>query len=57
MRMSDIDLPPQPQLRPPRVQTFRTISALIMREMQTTYGRSPGGYLWAVLEPVLRSLH
>ncbi|MGR3710351.1 MAG: ABC transporter permease [Alterinioella nitratireducens] len=26
--------------------------ALILREMSTTYGRSPGGYLWAVLEPV-----
>lgn len=25
--------------------------ALILREMSTTYGRSPGGYLWAVLEP------
>nr|WP_268874321.1 ABC transporter permease [Tropicimonas marinistellae] len=24
----------------------------MMREMQTTYGRSPGGYLWAILEPV-----
>jgi len=23
-----------------------------MREMATTYGRSPGGYLWAILEPV-----
>ena len=23
-----------------------------MREMVTTYGRTPGGYLWAVLEPV-----
>lgn len=31
---------------------LRTISALILREMATTYGRSPGGYLWAVLEPV-----
>lgn len=26
--------------------------ALILREMSTTYGRSPGGYVWAVLEPV-----
>lgn len=32
--------------------SFRTIAALILREMATTYGRSPGGYLWAVLEPV-----
>lgn len=31
--------------------TWRTIGALILREMATTYGRSPGGYLWAVLEP------
>ena len=23
-----------------------------MREMATTYGRSPGGYIWAILEPV-----
>ena len=32
--------------------SLRTITALILREMITTYGRSPGGYLWAVLEPV-----
>lgn len=31
--------------------TLRTIIALILREMVTSYGRSPGGYLWAVLEP------
>jgi capsular polysaccharide transport system permease protein len=30
----------------------RTILALIMREMATSYGRSPGGYIWAVAEPV-----
>jgi capsular polysaccharide transport system permease protein len=32
--------------------TPRTIMALILREMTATYGRSPGGYAWAVLEPV-----
>lgn len=32
--------------------TFRTISALILREMSTRYGRSPGGYVWAVVEPM-----
>lgn len=37
-------------LRP--LTTLRTIVALMLREMATTYGRSPGGYLWAVLEPV-----
>ncbi|MEL7381498.1 MAG: ABC transporter permease [Pseudomonadota bacterium] len=31
--------------------TQRSISALILREMSVTYGRSPGGYLWAFLEP------
>jgi capsular polysaccharide transport system permease protein len=34
-----------------RFASLRTIMALILREMGTTYGRSPGGYLWAVLEP------
>ncbi|QPM90954.1 ABC transporter permease [Pseudooceanicola algae] len=31
---------------------IRTIGALILREMATSYGRSPGGYLWAIAEPV-----
>ena len=35
-----------------RFRTFRSISALVLREMASTYGRSPGGYLWAILEPV-----
>jgi len=30
----------------------RIISALLFREMATTYGKSPGGYIWAILEPV-----
>lgn len=34
-----------------RFASIRTIVALMLREMATTYGRSPGGYLWAVLEP------
>ena len=42
-----------PSTRPRRpFASLRTITALILREMSTTYGRSPGGYLWAVLEPV-----
>lgn len=32
--------------------TLRTVVALILREMSTRYGRSPGGFLWAVLEPL-----
>ncbi|GGX70581.1 transport permease protein [Tateyamaria omphalii] len=31
--------------------TSRAIIALMLREMSATYGRSPGGYLWAILEP------
>lgn len=30
----------------------RVLFALIMREMATRYGRSAGGYVWAVLEPM-----
>ncbi len=33
-------------------QSFRTIGALCLREMATTYGRSPGGWLWAIIEPL-----
>ena len=35
----------------PRLATPRAVGALILREITTTYGRSPGGYLWAILEP------
>lgn len=31
----------------------RTVTALVLREMATSYGRSPGGYLWAILQPTL----
>ena len=31
---------------------MRTITALILREMGSTYGQSPGGYIWAVLQPL-----
>lgn len=37
----------------PSFGSIRTIFALILREMSTTYGRSPGGYIWAIAEPVL----
>ena len=30
----------------------RVVFALLMREMNTTYGRSAMGYVWAVLEPI-----
>jgi len=31
---------------------MRAMSALMLREMATAYGRTRGGYLWAVVEPV-----
>ncbi|WP_254703877.1 ABC transporter permease [Roseovarius sp. THAF9] len=41
------------QLREVRMPfaTFRSVFALMLREMSTSYGRSPGGYIWAVIEP------
>lgn len=35
-----------------RFRGLRVVVALILREMSSTYGRNPGGYLWAVLQPV-----
>lgn len=32
--------------------TFRTVMAMVLREMTATYGRTPGGYIWAIIEPV-----
>ena len=34
------------------MQTLRSITALIIREMSTTYGKSAGGYAWALIEPL-----
>lgn len=56
----DIPPPQRPaaQTRPDQARkrwagaTLRTIFALVLREMATRYGRSPGGYLWAILEPL-----
>lgn len=42
----------RPKMAKRRFPGLRTIVALIVREMSSTYGRSPGGYLWAFLEPV-----
>lgn len=42
-----------PNLLTPRpARMSRTMAALVLREMSTTFGRSPGGYLWAVIEPL-----
>jgi len=32
--------------------SLRAILAMMLREMVTTYGRSHGGYIWAVLQPI-----
>lgn len=32
---------------------LRVLFALVIREMTTRYGRSAGGYVWALLEPVM----
>ncbi len=44
--------PPPAQAGPRRFPTARTVLALVLREMSTRYGRTPGGYAWAVLEPL-----
>ena len=43
---------PLKPLRPSPRAGGRAIGALVLREMATTFGRSPGGWLWAVAEPV-----
>lgn len=35
-----------------RPSLWRAVAALMLREMSTTHGRVPGGYLWAVAEPL-----
>ena len=34
------------------IRTGRTVMALMLREMSSTYGRNAAGYLWAVAEPI-----
>jgi capsular polysaccharide transport system permease protein len=43
-------LPRRPASRP-RLQKLRVLAALMMREMSSRYGKSWGGYFWAVAEP------
>ena len=51
MSSTDPSLPLKPLHARRKFATPRAIVALMLREMATTYGRSPGGYIWAVLEP------
>jgi len=39
-------------VRQRRFASLRSIFALMLREMASTYGKSPGGYFWAIFEPV-----
>lgn len=39
-------------LRPRPFRMPRIVLALMLREMATSYGRSPGGYVWAVMMPL-----
>nr|WP_308124706.1 ABC transporter permease [Maritalea mobilis] len=49
------DIPPavgRPCSTKRRFASGRAIAALMLREMSTRYGRSPGGYVWAIAEPL-----
>ena len=50
----DTTLAPPAPPRPgkPRFQRLRVIFAMVVREMGTRFGRSAGGYLWALGEPL-----
>lgn len=53
MSITETPPPPVAQARPRRaLASGRVIIALMLREMSSRYGRSPGGYLWAFLEPI-----
>ena len=47
-----LHIPPPQTPKPLRWRGARVVGALLLREMSTTYGRTPGGYLWAILQPV-----
>lgn len=56
--MSDITTETRPPQMPaihrrPHGRMGRIVVALMLREMATTYGKSAGGYIWAVIEPVM----
>ncbi|MCW1931508.1 ABC transporter permease [Pararhodobacter zhoushanensis] len=55
---SDISGPRLPTGRIPDValsrnfRSVRTITALVLREMTTRFGRTPGGFAWAIMQPL-----
>lgn len=36
----------------PKMTPLRAIMALALREMGSTYGDNPGGYVWAIIQPI-----
>ena len=56
MTLTHIPAPVSSPAAPPRPPVFlprlRILFALVVREMSTRFGRSWGGYLWAIAEPV-----
>lgn len=51
MPTDNVAPPARPRQHKVRFTSLRAIMALILREMATSYGRSPGGYIWAIVEP------
>lgn len=51
-KISDLEAVNAPLRPQPKFQMARIVLALMLREMSATYGRNPGGYLWAVVQPV-----
>lgn len=44
--------PPVPRGQAPRHRWLRVVTALAIREMASKFGRSAGGYFWALAEPL-----
>jgi capsular polysaccharide transport system permease protein len=44
--------PLRPPADRPSFQRFRVLSALVIREMAASFGRSVGGYFWAIAQPL-----
>jgi capsular polysaccharide transport system permease protein len=51
-QMQTLSPPAAPPRPPVRLQWMRVLVALVVREMATKFGRSWGGYFWAIAEPL-----
>lgn len=47
-----MDLPHRIRSQGLGLAALRSVGALVLREMSTRYGRRPGGYVWALLQPL-----